>query len=98
MKRRFVLSIAAIALASLALPQCSQAESWIFAAPVYKPPKPQPTMVQSRANRGPYFSEPHGSFTGSSFRFMDSFINIQGRSVDNYMVTQTYNQQGTEGE
>jgi hypothetical protein len=99
MKRHFALLIVVVALATLATPvESSKAESWIFGPPIYKRPKPLPVMVQPQADRGPYFTEPQGEFTGTSRRFMNSIINIQGETCDDYQVTQTYTQRGAEDE
>ena len=62
----------------------SRAASWIFGPPIYKQPKPLPVMVQPQVDRGPYYSEPQGEYTGTSTRFLNSMICIQGRMVDDY--------------
>jgi hypothetical protein len=99
MKRHFAgLMVVAVLGMFLMVAEDSQAASWIFGPPIYKQPKPLPLMVQPQVDRGPYYSEPQGEYTGTSTRFLNSVITIQGRTVDDYMVRQSYVQQGTEDE
>jgi len=97
MKRHFVFLIAFVALGALATPvEYSQAESWIFGPPIYKRPKPLPLAVQPQVASGPYYTQPQGEYTGTSTRFLNSVINIQGETEDDYRVTQSYVQHGDE--
>ena len=92
MKRHIAFSIIAVALGAFAMSAGdSQAASWIFGPPIYKQPRP-PVMNQPQFDRGPSFTEPQGEYTGTSTRFLNSVITIQGRTVDDYMVRQSYAQ------
>jgi hypothetical protein len=91
MKRHFAFLMVVLAVGVLAMPaEYSKAESWIFGPPIYKRPKPLPLVAQPQADSGPYYTQPRGEYTGTSTRFLNSVINIQGRTVDDYMVNQSY--------
>ena len=95
MKRLFVCSLASLAICSLA--GFAQAESWIFGRSYYSHTPPRPIVVgQPRAGGGPYYSRPQGEYTTSSLRYLRSFINIQGQTVDQYMVYESYIQGGSQ--
>jgi hypothetical protein len=95
MKRFVVCSIALLALASTA--GLAQAESWIFGRSYYSHTPPRPIAIGQPLSRGgPYYTRPQGEYTGSSLRFMRSYINIQGQTVDQYMVWEGYVQGGSQ--
>ena len=96
MKRHFVCFVVVL-VSWAAMAEFSKAD-WMFAPPIYKLPKPRPqyALQEPRPADGPYYTQPQGEFTTTSTRYLDSFINIQGRCVDNYMVTQSYTQHGSE--
>ena len=94
--KRFVIYLIAL-LAVAALTGRAEAESWIFGRSYYSHAPPRPIVVgQPRAAGGPYYSRPQGEYTTSSLRYLRSFINIQGQTVDQYMVYESYIQVGSQ--
>jgi hypothetical protein len=99
MKSRSFLALGCLTLCVLAtLVESSNADSWMFAPPIYKPPRPSTLSALQRpqVSDGPYYTQPQGEYTGTTMRYMNSFINIQGRSYDDYQVRQSTVQQSGE--
>ena len=97
MNCRTLLSTGCLVLSVLAVSAQSSKADWMFAPPIYKKQPPAtPLMMRPQVNDGPYYTQPQGEFTSTSMRYMNSFINIQGRSYDDYQVRQTTVQQGGE--
>jgi hypothetical protein len=85
MSRCVVCLFALLALAAPAMR--AEAESWIFGRSYYSHTPPRPIVVgEPRSKGGPYYSRPQGEYTSVSRRYLRSFINIQGQTVDQYMV------------
>ena len=95
MKRFVIASIALLAI--VATSGLAHAESWIFGRSYYSHTPPRPIVVgQPLARGGPYYSRPQGEYTNSSLRYLRSYINIQGQTVDQYMVYESFIQGGTQ--
>jgi hypothetical protein len=95
MRRLVICLIALMAVAMSA--GYAQAESWIFGRSYYSHTPPRPIVVgQPQSRGGPYYSRPQGEFTTSSLRYLRSYINIQGQTVDQYMVYESYIQGGSQ--
>ena len=90
MKRRFVCLV--VVMSSWAAFADNSKADWMFAPPIYKRPRPTPIVLRPQADDGPYYTQPQGEYTNTSMRYMNSIINIQGETCDDYQVTQTYTQ------
>jgi hypothetical protein len=91
--RHFIVLI--VLLLSVAAPSGrATAESWIFGRSFHSPPTAPIAAQQPRAQGGPYYTEPQGEYTRSGLRILRSYINIQGQTVDQYMIYQSYIQRG----
>jgi hypothetical protein len=97
MKNRTFLSIGCLVLSVFVASAETSRADWMFAPPIYKrPPRATPIVVRPQADDGPYYTQPQGEATTTSTRFLNSIINIQGRSYDDYQVRQSYVQQNGE--
>lgn len=91
---RFLLSLICGVAFSLP-PTTAQAASWIFGRSYYSHAPAVPVRIaQPRNVGGPYYSRPQGQFVNSGYRNLRSFINVQGQTVDQYMIYESWIQSG----